>query len=284
MTDVRDSEAFWNWRAKKYSSRNDVLKAVLYENKWRSRYEDFMERRALQRVLKISSGLKVLDVGCGAGRWLVRFAREGADVTGIDYSPEMINVVRKRCQEESLKADLQVTKALEIDTPDKSFDVVIAIVTLLHVIDGDELTRTIRELTRVTKIKGKVIVIDYFCDPEPIPRRGKLWIHRNSAELINLFNENGANLIEKRGVRMKNLTEKTALWLGIGASRSLDSAYPRLDGKEIIKANIPLARRIYSNLVWLENYLFIPLNFILPSISGFHKLAFEKLLVFERKS
>lgn len=43
-----------------------------------------------------------LDLGCGTGKMTLELARRGRDMTGIDYSPEMLNVARELADEEGL--------------------------------------------------------------------------------------------------------------------------------------------------------------------------------------
>jgi SAM-dependent methyltransferase len=52
-----------------------------------------------KRSLGVDSlqGLSVLDVGCGTGELLIRLLQEGADVTGVDLSSEMLVVARDKC-------------------------------------------------------------------------------------------------------------------------------------------------------------------------------------------
>src|SRR5439155_1386459 len=53
-------------------------------------------------------GWRVLEVGCGAGVDLARFARGGADVTGVDISASAIELARRNFSQQGLPADLRV--------------------------------------------------------------------------------------------------------------------------------------------------------------------------------
>lgn len=44
-------------------------------------------------------GRKILDVGCGSGRYSVELARAGAEVVGVDFSEEMLSMARKRAED-----------------------------------------------------------------------------------------------------------------------------------------------------------------------------------------
>src|SRR6188768_2833765 len=55
-----------------------------------------------------SKGKAVLEVGCGAGVDLVRFARAGATVTGVDLSPSAIQLAAANFAQLGLAAELRV--------------------------------------------------------------------------------------------------------------------------------------------------------------------------------
>jgi SAM-dependent methyltransferase len=71
-------------------------------------------------------GRKVLDVGCGTGVDLVRFAQAGATVTGVDIAPGAIDLARRHFEIRRLEADLVVGDGEALPFPDKQFDLVFA--------------------------------------------------------------------------------------------------------------------------------------------------------------
>lgn len=71
-------------------------------------------------------GKTVLELACGVGTDLVRFARAGAEVTGIDLSDTAIDLARKNFELRGLRADLRVMNGEELDLPDGAFDLVYA--------------------------------------------------------------------------------------------------------------------------------------------------------------
>jgi SAM-dependent methyltransferase len=68
----------------------------------------------------------VLDVGCGAGTDLVRFARGGAEVTGVDISSSAIDLARANFAQQGLAADLRVADGEHLPFADGTFDLVYA--------------------------------------------------------------------------------------------------------------------------------------------------------------
>ena len=73
-----------------------------------------------------SRGKKVLEVGCGAGVDLVRFARGGAQVTGVDLTASAIDLARANFSQQGLTGDFRVADGEQLPFPDGAFDLVYA--------------------------------------------------------------------------------------------------------------------------------------------------------------
>jgi SAM-dependent methyltransferase len=71
-------------------------------------------------------GKRVLDVGCGAGTDLMRFARGGAIVTGVDISSSAIALARQNFAQQGLSADLREADGEHLPFGDNEFDFVFA--------------------------------------------------------------------------------------------------------------------------------------------------------------
>jgi ubiquinone/menaquinone biosynthesis C-methylase UbiE len=71
-------------------------------------------------------GKDVLDVGCGAGVEVVRFARAGARVTGVDIAESAIRLAEATVQQQGREARLEVADGEHLPFPDASFDLVFA--------------------------------------------------------------------------------------------------------------------------------------------------------------
>ena len=69
-------------------------------------------------------GRQVLDVGCGAGTDLIRFARGGATVTGVDVSPSASALARAKIAQQGLEADLRDADGERRAIYDDTFDLV----------------------------------------------------------------------------------------------------------------------------------------------------------------
>lgn len=106
----------------------------------------------------------VLEVGVGTGIALARYARH-LTVTGIDLSPDMLEVARRRVAEERLDhvADLIEMDASRLAFPDASFDTVAVMFTITVVPHPDQV---MAEVERVLKPGGEAVLVSHFASDE----------------------------------------------------------------------------------------------------------------------
>ena len=70
-----------------------------------SEWADFIEK-IIARDYKQGKPELVLDLGCGTGSMTLELAKRGYDMTGIDYSPEMLDIARNRAIDEGLDSKM----------------------------------------------------------------------------------------------------------------------------------------------------------------------------------
>lgn len=99
---------------------------------------------------------KLLDVGCGLGNDLSRFARGGAIVTGVDIAPQAIKLASANFAHRGLRGDFHLMNGEALDFPDASFDVVYCH-TVLHFTPDP--AQMVREIHRVLKPGGRAILM-----------------------------------------------------------------------------------------------------------------------------
>ena len=99
-------------------------------------------------------GRAVLEVGCGAGTDLVRFARGGAIVTGVDLSASAIALARQNFAQQGLTADLREADGEHLPFADATFDLVYVHGVVQYTSDPAAL---IRECHRVLKPDGEAV-------------------------------------------------------------------------------------------------------------------------------
>jgi SAM-dependent methyltransferase len=100
-------------------------------------------------------GMELLDVACGAGNATIPAARDGARVTGLDFSPDLLAVARERAADAMVEVDWVDGDAQEMPFDDARFDRVIS--TFGHMFAPDH-RRTAAEMRRVCRPGGAIAV------------------------------------------------------------------------------------------------------------------------------
>ena len=124
--------------------------------------------RAIERVNR-TGGRRVLEIGVGTGLALPRHRRDNS-VVGIDISPDMLAVARRRVVRQELAhvETLLEMDARDLDFPDASFDAVVA-AYVMSVVPGPE--RVMLEMQRVCKPGGEMVIVNHFASEVPGLRR-----------------------------------------------------------------------------------------------------------------
>jgi SAM-dependent methyltransferase len=162
---LRDVRAFWE-------DNPVAAAAVPYEPGTPEWYEFYDRLRETNEPVDVSYrlheyrsfvGQRVLDVGCGNGYVLSRFAREGAHTTGIDLTRRAVELSSRRFELMGLAGEFTVGSAEDLPFAENTFECVTSMGVLHHTPDT---ARAVAEVRRVLKPGGRLIVMFY---------------HRNSA-------------------------------------------------------------------------------------------------------
>ena len=91
---------------------------------------------------------RVLEVGCGSGRYVVEFARRGAEVVGLDLAPAMIEIARKAAAEAGVggRAHLETADFTDWQAP-HPFDISLGIGLFDYISDPREVLAKMRGVT-----------------------------------------------------------------------------------------------------------------------------------------
>lgn len=123
-----------------------------YENERHDGYHACIDRLETDLLLERVEDADALEVGCGTGLILRQVAPRARRAVGIDISPGMLELAHQR--------GLEVVQgdATALPFPDESFDVVYSFKVLAHV---QSIDRALREMVRVTRRGGRVLVIAF---------------------------------------------------------------------------------------------------------------------------
>ena len=124
-------------------------------------------QRLVADALELGPGMRVLDAGCGAGRFCALAAGRGARVSGLDGAPAMIAIAGRAAPQ----ADLCVGPLDKLPWPDATFDAVTGFNSLQF---ADDPVAALREWARVTRPGGAIAI--------------SVWGPREQCELEHLEN------------------------------------------------------------------------------------------------
>lgn len=133
---------------------------------------DFMEGflelgsfRKWRRLIwgKVGAG-RILEVGVGTGKNIPYYPPE-ADVTAIDLSENMLARARAKAEKSEVRVTLRRMDVQALDFADEEFDTVVATFVFCSVADP---VRGLREVKRVCKTGGKVLLLEHMRSNNPV--------------------------------------------------------------------------------------------------------------------
>ncbi|EJX18362.1 class I SAM-dependent methyltransferase [Staphylococcus equorum] len=139
---------YWDKRAESFSKDKQAELESSHATAW---------LKEIEAITRLRDGLKVLDIGTGAGFLAILCAQQGAEVSGIDLAPDMIQSAKQNAQQLNQNIQFKVMDAEHLNYENETFDVVIARnVTWLM----PNTQATYKEWLRVLKPNGHLINID----------------------------------------------------------------------------------------------------------------------------
>jgi demethylmenaquinone methyltransferase / 2-methoxy-6-polyprenyl-1,4-benzoquinol methylase len=136
--------------ARVYDRMNSFMTAGMH-HRWRERAVD---------LARVGPGSRALDVATGTGDLAVELARRGAEVTGLDFAPAMLEVARRKAP----GLVFEEGDALALDHPDGAFD---AVTVGFGARNFGDLDRGLAEMARVAKPGGRVVVLEITTPQKP---------------------------------------------------------------------------------------------------------------------
>ena len=194
---------YWEDRARRFAVEGDGLAAVCSYGMpaFYNRLIDFCQRRALAPWLRVGPETRVLDVGCGVGRWSRLLASRGASVTGVDLSPTMIAEAKRRAAVSGLTGRcrfiVQDSAALEVAG---TFDLIVCVTMLQHILDVGALRSALQRMARHLAPGGRLVILE--AAPARLANRcnTSVFTARQRDVYLDLFRECGLQVREISGV------------------------------------------------------------------------------------
>jgi SAM-dependent methyltransferase len=204
---------------------------------WFNEAIDRLQLRAMRRALRVAAllpGARVLDVGCGTGRWIRRFAEMGFQPIGIDPTLGMLDLARHRAPADQLTAGI----AQQLPFADASFNCVSDVTVVQHIPLGIQ-SQALREMVRVLKPGGSLILLELIrgTDNHIFPRSPQGWISEAESCGVMLTSWFGQEflLFDRIFVRITQIVRRDT----ITSAHSVAPTDPPAPGPS------PAARRLY---------------------------------------
>jgi SAM-dependent methyltransferase len=158
------------------------------------------------------AGHRVLDIGCGTGSLLAVLAEHfGCEVAGVDPSPAMLGVARRKLP----NGELHLTAGEELPFPDDAFEAALMVLVVHHLADRH---RAFREARRVLLPGAPLLIVTR--DPATIPRD---WL----ADIFPSYLE-----ISRRRFPAPDVLQDELCAAGFAALRGVELSVPRRFSRE----------------------------------------------------
>jgi len=204
---------------------------------WFNSLIDRLQEREWRRALAwagAAPGARVLDVGCGTGRWLRRYSRLQFSAAGVDATANML----RRAKELGTGSPLVNGPAQSLPFRDSTFDLVSAVTVVQH-IPAAEQPQSLREMARVVRPGGHVFLLELLrgSGPHVFPHRLDEWRAIEEAAGLSLIKYGGQEYL---------LLDRALVALVRGLRRASGSALrPILPGELPGQIRRSAARRAY---------------------------------------
>ncbi|GAB5406584.1 MAG: class I SAM-dependent methyltransferase [Aureliella sp.] len=163
---------------------------------------------ALESILENVRGRKVLDLGCGEGRYSRILNAKGAVVTGIDPVPKFIERARALDQDSNYVEGT----AESLCFPDEYFDIVLS---YLSFVDIEGLKDAASEIVRVLRRGGKLVIVSI----SNVASTSTGWVKDESGNkkhrVVDRYMDELAIELELKGVRVTNYHRPLSYTLGL---------------------------------------------------------------------
>lgn len=116
------------------------------------------DMKRLVKLFQEKKVKKVLDLGCGTGRHLLFFLKNGFELYGVDAAPKGLEIAKKWLEDENQCAELLLHRIEEkLPFEDDFFDAIISI-QVIHHNYLDRIIRTIKEIERILRTGGIIFI------------------------------------------------------------------------------------------------------------------------------
>jgi SAM-dependent methyltransferase len=194
---------YWEDRARRFAAEGDGLAAVCSYGmpRFYNRAIHLTQRLALAPWLRVAPGMRVLDIGCGIGRWSRLLASRGAQVTGVDLSPTMIREAQRRTEAAGLaeRCRFLVQDSAQLDAGGP-FDLVLGVTVLQHILDPLALQAAVEGIARHATAQARIVLLEAAPAARATHCDSSVFQARPRQEYLRLFERCGLTVRALTGV------------------------------------------------------------------------------------
>jgi len=160
-------------------------------------YLDHFQKRTVRRALKhvgLLGGMKVLDIGCGSGRWTKLWTDLGAHVVGVDVSVPLLRMNFRDHDGQDSQKHFAAMEAQNLGFESKSFDMASSVTVLQH-IPYSEQRQAIHEIVRCVKPGGWILIYEHIRKPQGLSAENATTFSNSPRDWVEMFVKENCQLL-----------------------------------------------------------------------------------------
>ena len=173
--------------------------AAIYNRKREKQSWWHVEHQQMRELLaKLPTGLRVVDIPFGTGRFVPLYLEREFKITGLEISPDMVAAAAVALGDDFAACDAKIGSAMETPFKDGEFDLVVSTRFLSNIVTYIDARRALAEFARITSRYG-IIQLGHRTEDTRIPRRRETMDTCMSRDDVDaMLRANGLEPIERR--------------------------------------------------------------------------------------
>lgn len=169
-----------------YDGMNTNLSDLLFYKRWLPKNKD----------------ARILELCCGTGRLTLPIAKDGYDISGVDYTPSMLEQAKIKASEEGLEVEFIEADIRTLDLPEKYDLIFIPFNSIHHLYKNEDLFKVFNVVKNHLK-EGGFFLLDCFNPNLQIIVKGE----KEQKEIAKYTSKDGREVFIKQSMRYESKTQ-----------------------------------------------------------------------------